>query len=139
MKAEEKITIHAPINLVWQTLTDISQWPRWQRAVSVASLEGPLVPKATFLWTSGGMKIRSRIQEINAPFSIHWIGQTLGTKADHTWLLASTDAGTIVTTVENMDGWMVSLLGLFNKDFLANSLKQTLTDLKVESERQHAV
>jgi len=139
VKAEEKITIQASIDVVWQTLTDIDSWPRWQNAVTKASLKGPLLPNATFMWTSGGMKISSKIHRLSAPVSIQWMGQTVGTKADHLWSLESTKTGTIVTTVESMEGWLVSLLELFNKNFLINSLRQTLTELKVESERRHAV
>ena len=139
MRAIESIAIHAPIDVVWQVLTEIDQWPRWQRAVGQASLQGSLAPSSEFRWTSGGLKIRSRIEEVNAPSSIRWLGSALGTKADHAWSLASTGTGTEVTTVESMSGWLVSLMGLFNKEFLANSLKQTLADLKEESESRYAV
>ena len=138
MRAKENITIHAPIDVVWRTLTEIGQWPRWQRAVGQVSVQGSLAPSTEFRWTSGGLKIHSRIQEVNAPFSIRWLGSALGTKADHSWTLSSAGTGTEVTTVESMSGWLVSLMGLFNKQFLANSLKQTLTDLKEESESRHA-
>lgn len=139
MHAEESIKIQAPIEIVWQTLTEIDQWPHWQAAVSEASLQGSLTPSTEFLWVSGGMKIRSQLTKVAAPSSVNWIGQALGTQADHAWSLQANDAGTTVTTTESMSGWLVSLFGTFNKDFLSKSLRQTLTDLKAEAERRHAV
>lgn len=137
MHAEHTVMIHAPIQVVWQVLTEIDRWPEWQKAVSAASLQGAVAPSTEFLWTSGGMKIRSRIVEVSAPTSIRWLGSTLGTSADHAWTLTSFGADTRVATTERMSGWLVAVMGVFSKDFLANALKQTLEELKTEAERRH--
>ncbi len=139
MEAEQCITIQAPLEVVWRTLTEIDQWPSWQRSVSKASLKSLLAPQAEFHWTSGGMKIHSQVMEISAPTAIRWSGRTLGTKADHTWSLTRTEDGTKVTSSETMHGWLVSVLSVFNKDFLDSSLLEALADLKKEAERRHAV
>ena len=139
MQAQQSIIIHAPIDVVWSTLTDIEQWPRWQAAVSASLLQGQLEPSAEFFWKSGGMNIWSQIQELDAPSAIRWSGQALGTKADHSWSLTSIGSDTQVTTNESMSGWLVASISLFNKNFLANALKQSLAELKLKSERLHAV
>lgn len=138
MEAEQCITVQAPLEVVWRTLTEIDKWPSWQRSVSKASLKGLLAPQAEFHWTSGGMKIHSQVMEVSAPTAIRWSGRTLGTKADHTWSLIRTEDGTKVATSETMHGWLVSVISLFNKDFLNSSLREALADLKKEAERRHA-
>lgn len=138
MRAEESITIQSPIDVVWRTLIDIDQWPHWQDAVSQASLQGPLAPQTEFVWVSGGMKIRSTLTVVSAPASIEWTGKALGTRAHHAWALQATDAGTVVTTAESMSGWLIALMGLFDRQFLSNALKRALADLKIEAERRHS-
>lgn len=137
MQAQQTIMINAPIEIVWSILTDIEQWPGWQTAVSVTSLQGELEQSTEFLWKSGSMKIRSKIQDINAPFNIRWSGRALGVFADHSWSLTSIGSDTQVTTSEHMSGWLVASISLFKKNFLENALKEFLFELKLASEGRH--
>lgn len=139
MEAEQCITVHALLEVVWHKLNEIDQWPSWQRTVSKASLKNLLALQAEFHWTSGGIKIHSQVMESSAPTAIRWSGRTLGTKADHTWSLNRTVDGTHVTTLETMHGWLVSVMRVINKNFFDSSLLEALADLKTEAERRHAV
>jgi uncharacterized membrane protein len=139
MQGEDRIVVKAPISVVWGLLTDINQWPRWQKAVSKAHSPGPLADGQTFTWTSGGMPIRSTVVSHEPPHAIQWTGETIGTKARHDWQLAEAPEGTIVETSESMSGWLVSIMGLFKPNFLNEALGQTLADLKHEAELGQAV
>lgn len=138
MQAFAQITIQAPIELVWRVLTDINRWPEWQANVSSAKFDGELKPTGVFFWRAGGMRVRSEIQEVTAPTSIRWVGQALGTTADHAWILDPDGDATEVVTSETLTGWMPDVVGVFHKRFLENSLKRMLADLKAEVERRVA-
>ncbi len=131
MRSSKSITVNASIEKVWKILSTIEQWPQWQKAVSKATAPSELKVGAVFHWTSGGMPIESTVEEIEAPNKIVWTGKTLGTKAWHTWLLTANGGSTTVETSETMEGWLVSLLGFFDKNFLDKALTAALNDLKV--------
>lgn len=37
--SKNQIEINAPIDRVWETLTDIKNWPQWQKAVSETTVK----------------------------------------------------------------------------------------------------
>lgn len=41
--ARDEILISAPIETIWDTQTNIEEWPCWQRDVDGAELDGPPV------------------------------------------------------------------------------------------------
>jgi len=134
MYSSQSISIDANIDKVWRILTAIEHWPQWQKSVSKASVKSNLKAGTVFHWTSGGMPIKSTIEKFEAPERIVWTGKALGTRARHTWLLTEDGGSTTVETTENMEGWLVSLVALFDKSFLENTLTAVLNDLKAAAE-----
>lgn len=134
MYSSQSISIDANIDKVWKILTTIEHWPQWQKSVSKASVKSNLKAGTVFHWTSGGMPIKSTIEEIEPPERIVWTGKAPGSRARHTWLLTEDGGSTTVETTENMEGWLVSLVALFDKNFLDTTLTDALNDLKAAAE-----
>ena len=133
------VTINAPIDLVFATLSDFASWPEWQEDVSKATApEAPkgLVDGAGFTWTSRGTTIRSTIEQLDAPREIGWTGKALGTHAIHIWRLEGDGFRTVVKTEESMHGWLPRLLTAMTRKALRRGLSSAAEGLKVESERR---
>jgi hypothetical protein len=100
----------------------------------MAELEGPLAAGSIFRWKSGGLTIASTIQVVEPNQQIGWTGKALGTRASHVWNLEPHNDGTMLTTEESMEGWLVAILKLFMPNFLERSLDTWLQSLKSKAE-----
>ncbi len=126
--------IAASPKIVWRAHTDINSWSQWHRSISSARGDVPLAVGSAFEWKSGGLTIVSTVHTLERNRRISWSGRSLGTRANHTWMLVARDGGTLVTTQESMVGWLVSLLRLLTPGFLDRSLDVWLRDLKQKAE-----
>ena len=133
--ARHQIMIDAPMERVWQLLTNIDHWSAWHPAIAHAKLDGPLVPGTVFRWKSGGLAVVSTLQEIDPPRRIGWTGKALGTRAVHVWMLAPQEQGVLVKTEESFDGWLVVLLKGMMQRQLDRSLQAWLAQLKQTAEK----
>ena len=110
VKATSEMVIRAPIAKVWQILTAIDEWPKWQSTVSAAHLSGRLEPGTTFTWTNGGAEIKSRLALVQRPETIGWTGTAYKAHAIHIWSLRTLpDGNTLVRSTESMDGLLLTL------------------------------
>jgi len=134
--AEE--TIQAPLEVVWTTLSDLADWPRWNEAVGSMQAPSSLRPGATFRWEAGGMRISSRLEDVAAPARIAWSGRTFGVKARHVWELEARDGATLVRTRESFGGWLPWLFRAPLRGMLERALRQGLAALRSEAERAAA-
>lgn len=132
--SQKELVIHASPDVVWKIHTAINDWPQWQSGIAMAKMEGSLAAGSIFKWKSGGLTITSTIQSVEPVQRIGWTGKALGTRASHVWMFKAHDDGTIVTTEESMEGWLVSILKLAMPNFLEKSLDSWLQDLKRAAE-----
>lgn len=128
--------IHAPIETVWDTLTDLQSWPTWNKSVSEMDALGALAEGTHFHWTANGMKIKSCIESLDAPRRIVWSGHTLGVSAIHSWQLAPEGEATRVHTEESFRGMAARLLPGRMKAQITKALQQGIEALKTEAERR---
>jgi hypothetical protein len=135
---EAELEIAAPIEIVWNVLSAIDQWPTWNPDVRSASLEGPLAEGSVFRWKAGPGTITSTIQRLEPPRLIAWTGKTFGIRAFHVWRLEEGEGRTLVRTEESYDGLVARI---FRRP-LAKTLERALVDglrhLKAEAERRAA-
>jgi len=134
--AECEAEIKAPIQIVWQVLTDLEKWPEWNESVQEMHLQGEVAIGTEFRWKTGGMRIRSRIEEITSPVSIVWSGRTMGIRAIHVWALTGTNESTSVWTGECFYGIVASLLASPLRKSLAKALQQGMAALKKDAEKR---
>jgi hypothetical protein len=134
--ATSEITIDAPASVVWEVMSRIDEWPRWNKDISDASLEGELKPGSVFRWKSGPGKIVSTLQTVDPPKQISWSGKTMGVTAIHVWQLEPRDGSTIVTTEESWEGITARLLRKWSQKTVERAMRDGLTYLKAEAERR---
>ncbi|MGZ8840812.1 MAG: SRPBCC family protein [Candidatus Aminicenantales bacterium] len=132
--AEAEAFIQAPIEMVWDILTDFQNWPTWNKSVLKMRVDGPVMTGTTFEWLADGWRITSRLEEVDPPKRIAWSGATLGIRAMHVWDLAEEGQGTHVHTVESFEGLVPRLLRGFTRKKLAESLNKGMAAFKAEAE-----
>lgn len=90
-KCCKSITINTSSEKVWAVLTDIDQWPVWNKDIAQAKINGELKPGTTFSWKSGGLKIRSTLHTVDPCLQFGWTGTVFGAFAIHNWTLTEND------------------------------------------------
>jgi hypothetical protein len=134
IKAFAEIVIQAPVEKVWGLLTGVSQWPKWQTAIKTAHIDGPVASGTTFTWSTGGVRIHSKLALVIPREQIAWTGSALNANAVHVWKLEQLSGGrTRVTTNESMSGLLLTLL--YSSSELQASDQFWLDRLKQEAER----
>lgn len=134
--AEDRIA--APIEVVWQVLSALDEWPRWNTAVRSMRADDGARDGAVFRWRAGPGTITSTVLRAEPPTGIAWRGRTLGIEALHVWRLEAHGADTVVRTEESYSGLVARLFRPLLRRALEQALEQGLADLKVESERRAA-
>jgi uncharacterized protein YndB with AHSA1/START domain len=96
--------IAAPVDLVWRLHTAVAAWPTWHTDVDTAELDGPLVPGATFTWSTHGLEVASTVYAVDAERRILWGGPAQGITGIHEWTFEADGDATIVRTAESWEG-----------------------------------
>jgi hypothetical protein len=133
-----EVHIDAPLTIVWEVLSGLSDWPKWNTDVSSMQVQGPVRAGTSFKWSAAGMTIRSQLQQVDPPNRIAWTGRTLGIHAVHVWHLEEADGGTEVRTEESFDGLPARLLPGYMKRTLQTALDRSLDALKTEAQSRTA-
>lgn len=128
------IIIHAPVEKVWQVMSDINNWPSWQQQIPSIKLNGPLQAGSSFDWKNKGLTIHSTLHTVTAMHTLGWSGKALGAFAIHNWMLTPKGDYTEVTVEESMEGWLVWLLKERFQQELDKSLTYWLGALKTAAE-----
>jgi uncharacterized protein YndB with AHSA1/START domain len=132
--ARKEIFIQATPETVWRIQTDINAWKEWQPDISKSQIEDVFSTGAIFRWTSGGFAVTSTLQEVVPQERIAWTGKALGSQARHIWTFKLQTGGTLVTTEESMEGWLISILKPLMPNFLDKSLYVWVKALKHRAE-----
>jgi uncharacterized protein YndB with AHSA1/START domain len=100
--------IHAPLERVWDLLTDVERWPSWWRIcrwVRVESPGGALQPLA-FRWRAHPVELRSTVVVNERPRTFAITADGRGVRAERTFTLRTTPdgSGTIIVSHETQVG-----------------------------------
>ena len=136
--AKQQLLIHAPVETVWNVLTSINDWPKWQSTITQAQLKGAVREGTVFVWKAGGLNFTSKIHTCQ-PFDFFgWTGKTIGASAIHNWMFKKQGESTLVFIEESMQGFFPSIMKKkFNKD-LEKGMRRNLEELKSASEKAFA-
>lgn len=129
---EEEILIYAPAEKIYDILSGINDWPRWQGNVSEAYVHGSVMPGKKFVWKAGGFKIKSEIHTANSPTELGWTGKIFWIKAVHNWSLLPDGKATRVKVEESLEGFLAGTM----RKTLADGIEKSLIELKIESEKE---
>jgi len=136
--AAAETVIDAPVELVWEVLSDIRNWPEWNPAVSRMHMYGDLEPGTDFHWKADGVSIVSTLQLVEPFQRIGWTGRSPGIRAAHVWEFDVKEGKTRVATRETFEGLMARLLSGPLSRMLTDSLQKGLVSLKHECEQRAA-
>jgi uncharacterized membrane protein len=131
-----EIEIDAPVDVVWDVLTHISDWPSWNPDVKSVSVNGLVGEGMSFRWKAGPTTISSTIRYLDRLRGIAWTGDTMGIDAIHVWHFEPRGERTVVRTEESYDGFATHLLRRSLQRVLDKGLTDGLQYLKAESERR---
>jgi uncharacterized protein YndB with AHSA1/START domain len=138
VRASGEIEIQATEELVWEVMTDLERWPKWNSDVKSVSFWGAIRPGTEFRWRVIAGTITSRFQEVEQPRLLAWTGRLspLGIEAMHVWKLEAKTGATLVRTEESWGGLVVRALRGRARSMLQTSLDKGLEALKAECERR---
>ncbi|MDI1256270.1 MAG: SRPBCC family protein [Flavobacterium sp.] len=123
VQCTKKIFIAAQPEIVWNILTDIHNWSKWQTDISNVSIENSMAPGTNFKWKTGGAKINSTLHTVLPYKAFGWTGKTIGLLAIHNWKLEQDNDGTLLSVEESMQGLLAIV---FKKSFNSNLEKGML-------------
>ncbi|WP_185020803.1 SRPBCC family protein [Histidinibacterium lentulum] len=128
----------APPEQVWRTLSDLTDWPRWNRAIEGLWMAGPLAHGQYFEWRTEGWFIRSTLRLVDPPRRLGWTGRSPGTRSAHVLDIepagSGPEHGTRVTSRASLGGMMPLLFRTGMRRRLAVALAADLEALAQEIE-----
>jgi uncharacterized protein YndB with AHSA1/START domain len=129
--------INAPVERVWEILTDVERWPEWTRSMStVKRLDpGPLTVGSRARITQPKLPtVVWQVTELKPQQSFSWTAHSLGitSVADHQ--LVRTDGGTDVTLVLRQTGPLSGVVRLMTGGLTRQYLDMEAQGLKNRSE-----
>ena len=124
--------VSAPIEVVWERIIRIEDWPVWHAAFSKMSIPPEARSGTQFTYTYNGTVIRAAITDIVPMSRFGFRGLAWGVKAQNLWhLAAASPNSTAVIVHEEMRGILPLLLrGPFNRR-LGDGLDSWLTSLEL--------
>lgn len=131
----KEIVILASPEKIWNILSDINNWDKWNKRISNPTLQTKIEEGAQFTWKTNGSKIKSVIHTLKKNEIIGWKGKAFGATAIHNWFIIPTENGTIVKVEESMEGWIIALMKKKMNEKLSDDMNFWLEKLKEESER----
>lgn len=133
--ARHEILIDAPIERVWNTLTSINDWRKWQSSISFVQIDSYPEKGVSFNWVSDGITFHSTIHTNRYLKTFGWTGTTWGAQAIHNWHFIQEGEKTKVTVVESLQGILVQILTGYFQDNLNTGMQTNLRELKRSCEQ----
>ncbi|AFK02023.1 Polyketide cyclase/dehydrase [Emticicia oligotrophica DSM 17448] len=134
VNSKAAIVINASVDSVWKTLTNIKNWPQWQKNITEVEVLSEIEEGTAFQWKAGGLTFHSKIHTKKPMQAFGWTGTTLGASAIHNWHFIAENGRTIVRVEESLQGVFPRLFqGYFQKN-LDLGVVQNLKELKDASE-----
>lgn len=132
--SRNQIKIDAPVETVWKVLTNIKNWPKWQKAVTETQVLGNIEEGTQFNWKANGLSLKSKVHTSNPYTEFGWTGKTLGAYAIHNWIFIKKDNTTVVVVEESLQGVLPKLFKSYFQKNLDNGVLTNLMELKSYSE-----
>ncbi len=128
-----EILISASPEKVWKLLTNVHNWPQWQKDISSTDAPNQIQEGTNFTWVTGGSAIHSHIALLEPETRFAWTGTVATAHAIHVWqLCVMPDGKTLITTRESMNGFMLTLL--YSSSTLKQSHRHWLDALRTAAE-----
>lgn len=133
IRDQHSIIINASIEEVWETLTNLKEWPSWYSNVKRMEVNDKVEEGTQFKWTLGRVKSISQIQRLAKPNTFSWTGKSKWVKRIYVWNLEADENQTIVTVSSSLQGTFTVLVENHQKVY--TQLINWLECLKSKSEK----
>lgn len=133
IRDQHSIIINAPIEEVWEILTNLKEWPSWYSNVKRMEVDDMIEEGTQFKWTLGRVKSISQIQRLARPNTFSWTGKSKWVKRIYVWNLEADENQTIVTVSSSLQGTFTVLVENHQKVY--TQLINWLECLKSKSEK----
>jgi hypothetical protein len=133
------IIINKDQKSIWQILTDINNWGRWNPSIDHAVMYGRLKEGTSFKCNSGKWEFDCEISKLELERYILFKGKTIGLTLVIAWQLEQASSGIKAIVSLKASGWMA---GVFRKRLTEYSeyiLHRWLESLKTQAERGMAI
>jgi uncharacterized membrane protein len=134
VRSRNQIEIETPLDAVWQILTDIENWSKWQKSVSETIVFGEVEEGTQFNWKAGGVSFKSKIHTSKLKSKFGWTGTTMGASAIHNWTFEGKGNKTIVVVEESLQGIFPKLFRNYFQKNLDSGIVTNLNELKTAAE-----
>jgi uncharacterized protein YndB with AHSA1/START domain len=135
--AEREVQIDAPIEVVWDVLANVDDWPRWLAEIRSAVIAGPVAPETTIrLKTRDPGTVKTSIGIVEQPHALALTSRKFGTSTSQVWRLDRGEGGTRVHAEGSMEGLPARLLSAPIRKKFGHFLEAWLRDMKAEAERR---
>lgn len=135
VKSLQEISIDAPVSIVWDLLTRITEWPDWQKSVHSARLHAELSEGTSFTWKASNLTFNSKIHTISPLSRFGWTGVTVGVSAIHNWRIETLNGKTVVVVEESLEGLLPKFFPKFFQRNLETGIQTSLKELKTAAEK----
>lgn len=132
IRDQHSTIIKAPIQHVWDILTNLSDWPSLFKEIKSMKVEGEIKEGTTFSWTLGRYKANSEIQKYDMPNLLTWTGKSNWVKRIYVWSLEADEDQTIVTVSTSLQGVFTVMVENHHKVY--RELINWLEALKIKAE-----
>jgi hypothetical protein len=133
VKSSGEIRIGAPVERVWDLLTDLCGWEGWAPGIHDVRLASAVAVDARFSWSIGRTRVKSVFAIVEPGRELTWTGAALWTKAvDRHVLEPAEDGATRLYIEESLAGVLVPLF--FSSEKLEVQHQRWLTGFKAAAE-----
>ena len=140
MVIEESILIHAKMDKVWDTFTNLTCWKDWNTVMRNVNSGEDCLSHGSEISCSFHpfflpIKAKIRIEEVIPHKRIVWSAKKKGFSARNKFSFQGNERGVVITSRETYSGPLVKSLGfLLPKGKMQTLIKTFLKDLKTASE-----
>lgn len=132
--AVEEIEVNAPVDRIWELLSDIENWPTWMENATDVKLHGKFAVDTEFELTNLGMKAKSKLAIIERNQTLGWTGTASIAKTAVIWRFKEIGARkTHIIVEESIDGFLLSTF--YSKEKAAQEMKKRLLQIKKAAEK----
>lgn len=135
----ETIVINATPQQVWEVMTDVNNWPNWQKNITSAVSETSLAVGNVFNMTNSGDDIKGTFNSVQPFKNFGWESHYEGLDVAHNWTLTALEKQTLVRDEEGMEGPYAEANKAGIQTSIEKSKPEWLAFLKKEVERVNAV
>lgn len=135
VQTQDTVIIDAPVEAVWQIMTDINGWPKHFDFIRKVQAPVNLQQGTSFQWRTNRLKLTSTLLTVSPTDTLGWVGGRYGVTVHHYWYFqALANRRTRVISAESQRGLIIRLLKKQFHQSLQEGSQKWLRQLKYNCE-----